>query len=84
MYKKKRLFLCRITHHAMKMEGGDGGRGPSYLTSALHGSEWLASRPVRFAPQESARRTHWIGGSVGSRVGLDSVEKRKILHLPRF
>jgi hypothetical protein len=26
------------------------------------------------------RSTHWIRGWVGPRVGLDAVEKRKILH----
>jgi hypothetical protein len=33
-----------------------------------------------FIPRERAPSTHWIGGWVGPRVGLDAVEKRKILH----
>jgi hypothetical protein len=43
-----------------------------FLTWALGGGAWSASRPCRFAPG-----THWIGGWVGPRVGLDDVEKRK-------
>jgi hypothetical protein len=31
---------------------------------------------------ERATGTHWIGGWVGLRAGLDSVEKRKFLTLP--
>jgi hypothetical protein len=36
-----------------------------FLTSALVGAEWSASRPFRFATREMARGTHWIGGWVG-------------------
>jgi hypothetical protein len=59
---------------------GSGGIAPSFLTSALDGGEWSASRPCRFAPGKGAPVTHWIGNWVGSRVGLDAVEKRKNLH----
>jgi hypothetical protein len=48
------------------------------LTSALDGGEWSASRPGRFIPRERAPFTHWIGGWVGLRAGLDAVAKRKI------
>jgi hypothetical protein len=41
-----------------------------FLTSALAASEWSASRPSRFTPG-----THWIGGWVDSRAGLDDLEK---------
>jgi hypothetical protein len=44
-----------------------------FLTSALGGGEWSASRPGRFTPGERALRTHWIGW-LGSRAGLDDVE----------
>jgi hypothetical protein len=50
------------------------------LTSALDGGEWSASRPGRFTPVEIAPGSHWIGGWVGPRTGLDAVEKRKILY----
>jgi hypothetical protein len=52
------------------------------LTSALVGGEWSASRPYRFTPGESATGTHWIGGWVDPRAGLDDVEKIKFLTLP--
>jgi hypothetical protein len=51
---------------------------PPFLTSAL------ASRPGHFVTGEIASDTHWIGGSVGSRAGLDAVEERKPLFLPVF
>jgi hypothetical protein len=53
-----------------------------FLTSALVGGKWPASRPGRFTPGEIAPSAHWIGGSVGPRTGLDDVEKRKFLTLP--
>jgi hypothetical protein len=53
-----------------------------FLTSALVGGEWSTSRPGRFAPWERAPGTHWIGGWVDLRAGLDDVEKRKFLTLP--
>jgi hypothetical protein len=40
-----------------------------FLTSALVGSEWSASRLCR----EEALGTHWLGGWVGPRAGLDDV-----------
>jgi hypothetical protein len=48
-----------------------------FLTSAPVGGKWSASRPCRFTPG-----THWIGGWVGPRAGLDDLEKRKFLTLP--
>jgi hypothetical protein len=46
-----------------------------YLTSALVGGEWSASRPGRFTPGETAPVTHCIGGWVDPRAGLDDMEK---------
>jgi hypothetical protein len=40
-------------------------------------SEWSASRPCRFTPGGKAIGTHWVGGCVDPRAGLDAVEKRK-------
>jgi hypothetical protein len=48
------------------------------LTSALDGGEWSASRPGCFTPSERAPCTHWIGGCVGPRIGMDALSKRKI------
>jgi hypothetical protein len=44
-------------------------------TSALLGGEWSASRPGRFTPGEKVPGTHWIGGCVLPRTGLDDAEK---------
>jgi hypothetical protein len=41
-----------------------------FLTLALAGGEWSASRPSRFTSG-----TRWIGGWVDPRAGLDEVEK---------
>jgi hypothetical protein len=49
-----------------------------FLTSALAGGEWLVSRSGHFTPRETAPDTHWIGGWVALRDGLDAVELRKI------
>jgi hypothetical protein len=53
-----------------------------FLTSALAGGEWSASRSGRFTRGERAPGNHWIGGWVDPKVGLDEVEKRKFLTLP--
>jgi hypothetical protein len=49
-----------------------------FLTSALAGGEWSASRSGCFTPVERAPGTHWVD----LRAGLDGVEKRKFLTLP--
>jgi hypothetical protein len=36
---------------------------------------WSASRPGCFNPREKAPGTHWIGGWVGPRAGLDTVNQ---------
>jgi hypothetical protein len=51
----------------------------AFVTSALDGGEWSASRHGRFTPREIAPGTHWIGGWVGTRAGLDTEVNRKIL-----
>jgi hypothetical protein len=58
----------------MKTYGGVEVYINIFLTSALVGSEWLASRPGRFTPKERAPGTHWIGDWVDPRTGVD-VEK---------
>jgi hypothetical protein len=44
-----------------------------FLTLALARGEWSASRPGRFTPEETAPGTHWIGGWVDPRAGLNDV-----------
>jgi hypothetical protein len=48
------------------------------LTSALVGGEWSASRTGRFTPGEKAPKGREPG------AGLDNMEKRKFLTLPRL
>jgi hypothetical protein len=48
------------------------------LTLALDEGEWSSSWPGHFTTRERAPDTHWIGGWVGPRAGLDTVSKRKI------
>jgi hypothetical protein len=69
-------------HYAIKAYGGVGVQIQIFLTSALVGGEWSASRPDRFTPGKRAPSTHWIGGWVGPRAGLDDAENRKFLTLP--
>jgi hypothetical protein len=52
-----------------------------FLFSALAGGEWSASRLCRLTPEERAPDTHWIGGWVDPRAGLDDLET-KFLSLP--
>jgi hypothetical protein len=51
-------------------------------TSTLVRGERSASHPCRFTPGERATGTHWTGGWVDPRVGLDDMEKLKFLPLP--
>jgi hypothetical protein len=51
------------------------GGGEAEATSTLDGGEWSASQPGRIAP----RKEPPVGGSMGSRAGLDGVEKNLAL-----
>jgi hypothetical protein len=70
--------LCLTKHHAMKAYGGVDVYRHAFLTSALDGGEWSASRLGRFTPRERAHGTHWVGGWVGPKTVLDAMVKRKI------
>jgi hypothetical protein len=50
---------------------GSGDIAQPFLTAALDGC------PCCLTPRERAPSAHWIGGWVGSRIGLDAVEERK-------
>jgi hypothetical protein len=80
---KVKLSLC-LTNQALYHEGvwGVDVSIHIFLTSALVGGEWSASRSDRFIPGERAPGTHCIGGWLGLRAGLNAVEKRKFLTLP--
>jgi hypothetical protein len=61
---------------------GSGGIAPQFLTSALDGGEWLASRPGHFPPGEIAPSNYWTGRLVGSIAYLDAADKGRNLLLP--
>jgi hypothetical protein len=46
-----------------------------FLTSALVGGEWSASRPRRLTTAERSPCTHWTKGWVDLRAGLDEIAK---------
>jgi hypothetical protein len=75
---KVKLSLC--FNWAPRHEGvlGEWRYSSTFLTSALDGGEWSASRPSHFTPRERTPGTHWTGSWVGPRASLDTVSKRKI------
>jgi hypothetical protein len=80
LYIKIKVKLSLCFNWAPRHEGvlGEWWYSSTHsLTSALDGGEWSASRPGRFTPRERASGTHWIGGWVGPRTGLDAVVKKK-------
>jgi hypothetical protein len=72
---KINLSLCLI-NQALRHKGlwVVGVEIQVFLNSALVGGEWSASRPGRFTPGEREPGTHWIGGWVGPRTGLEDTE----------
>jgi hypothetical protein len=66
----------------MKVYGGVDVQIHIFLTSALVIGEWSASWAGCFNPGERASGSHWTGGWVGARAGLEDVEKREFLTLP--
>jgi hypothetical protein len=77
---KLKLSLCFLLTelNAIETYWGNGGIAHAFFTSALDGGKWSASRSGRFTTRERAPSTHWIGGWVGSKAGLEAVVKRKI------
>jgi hypothetical protein len=69
----------------MKAYGGVDVQTHVFLTLALVGGEWSASRPGRFKPREEVPgAARWIGGWVGPIAGLDDEDRRKFLILPEL
>jgi hypothetical protein len=55
------------------------------MTSALDGVSGQRHAPAAFTPWGRTPDTHWIGGWVGLRAGLDTEARGKILSpLPGF
>jgi hypothetical protein len=59
----------------MKMQGGMDVLIHVFSTSALVGGKWSALRPGSFTSGEKVPCTHWIGGWVGPRAGLENHEQ---------
>jgi hypothetical protein len=80
--KNVKLSLCS-TNKALRHEGVLGSEciDPYFLDL---GTSWSASGPCRFTPGERASGTHWTGGWVGPRAGLDDLGKRKCFILPEL
>jgi hypothetical protein len=68
----------------MKTYGGVDVYIRVFLTSALAAGEWSASCPGRFTRGAKSSGTHWTGGWVNPRAGLNDVVKRKFLTLPEL
>jgi hypothetical protein len=68
-----RLFIIQ---YAMKTYGLVEVQLHAFLTLALDGGEWSASRPSSFTSSEKAAGINWTGGWVDPRTGLDAVAKR--------
>jgi hypothetical protein len=65
-----------IKHSAIKMYWEVQVYLHTFLTSALDGGEFSASRLGRLTPEVRVPDTHWTGGCVGPRAGLDAMVKR--------
>jgi hypothetical protein len=50
MVEEKHRPVCLIKHHALKLDDGVAAEVRAFLTSALQGSEWSASRLNPFIP----------------------------------
>jgi hypothetical protein len=70
---KVKLRLCLTEYHAMKAYWESGGIAPRILNLG----ELSASCRGRFISGEISPGTHWIGGWVDRRAGLDAVAKIK-------
>jgi hypothetical protein len=79
---KVKLSLCVINKTPRHEDAsGSGDTVPPFLTSVLDGGEWSASRSGHFISGGRASGTHWVGGWVGPRAGLDAAD-RKTMNTP--
>jgi hypothetical protein len=79
---KANLFLCLITHHAMKTYWGNGDIAPCILNLGTRLLWWSTSRPDRFNPGERKKRPFYpldrrLGGSY-SRSGRGGEQKKSL------
>jgi hypothetical protein len=69
---------CPATLHA-EAKGERLYRSYSFLTSELDGVSGQCHSPTALYPREITPVTHWTGGWVGPRAGLDTEARREIL-----
>lgn len=60
--------LCLIKQQNMKTYGEEKVWLFAFLTSALGGHEWSASRPGRYTPGEIAHSIHWMRRKFGLKI----------------
>jgi hypothetical protein len=65
----------------MKKYGGMNVYIHISLTLTIPGGDWSDKHHGCFTTRESAPGTHWIGGWVSPRIGVEDMEKRKCLVL---
>jgi hypothetical protein len=70
-----------VPAHAMKSYRLVEVQLHTFITSALRGGEWSASRPGRFTPERKNASTHWMGGWAGHRTDHDVSEEEHNLFL---
>jgi hypothetical protein len=59
---------------------GSGSIAPPFLTLSPDGCEWSVSHSCHFTSRERAPGSHWRGGQVSPRTGLDTLDWGKIYH----
>jgi len=74
---KSNTVLCLIKHLA-RDAGGMEVSLHAFLTSALDGGECSASLLGPYTPRVRAPGTHWVGGWMSPRAGLDAMGRRQI------
>jgi hypothetical protein len=75
----KKVKLSHYRHEGDKGESMHSSY--SFLTLALNGVSGYRHAPAELYPPERTLGTHWIGGWVGLRAGLDTEATGKILFL---
>jgi hypothetical protein len=75
---KIKLSLCFIRHYIKKTYVQAEQQLYAFLILLLDRDEWSVSRPGRFALEDRARGTDWIGGWVDLTAGLDDVKEGQI------
>jgi hypothetical protein len=78
---EQKVKLSLRLHYAMKTYSG-GGIAPPFLTSALDGGEWSASRPGRFTPGKQSPPPYLLGRRLSGPQGRFARWGEKNLQLP--